>query len=188
MHQTREQLGQRGGSRSNKASSWTAKSCRWHKRVNPRNRRATRVDSMPSAAETTRLHMVSALGSPTDSTMQNTRMPLGLVWNLCIDLGSPNCVGAAQLPITAVYHLIHHLWCIAGWLEWVMDKPGLQIVPTVPLTYARCSHQHRGAEHTHAHPYKPEREPCMHVAVATSRVRTVAWIPQRFSRIPCFWA
>ena len=82
--------------------------------------------------------------------MQNTRMPLGLAWNPCIDLGSPNCVGAAQLPITAVYHLIHHLWCIAGWLEWVMDKPGLQIVPTVPLTYARCSHQHRGAEHTHA--------------------------------------
>ena len=115
--------------------------------------------------------------------------PLGLAWNPCIDLGSPNCVGAAQLPITAVYHLSHHLWCIAGWLEWVMDKPGLQIVPTVvPLTYARCSHQHRGAEHTHAHPYKPEREPCMHVAVATSRVRTVAWTPQRFSRIPCFWA
>ena len=47
MHQTREQLGQRGGSRSNNASSWTAKSCRWHKRVNPRNRRATRVDSVP---------------------------------------------------------------------------------------------------------------------------------------------
>ena len=76
--------------------------------------------------------------------MQNTRMPLGLVWNPCIDLGSPNCVGAAQLPITAVYHLIHHhLWCIAGWLEWVMDKPGLQIVsdraPDVRQVFAPTS-------------------------------------------------